>query len=143
MIALLAFLAGACSAEVSSSAEYATMLGNSTDDYIQEAQALSATFHSTVEDKIKVLAASGEGDVVVLATDVTMRETVQYLAVLEDAMTRYVEDLKSMPPPAAPSKPTDDSWQNRLEPRSLWTGGPWCLRETPIWPPIWRVGPLG
>jgi hypothetical protein len=99
VFALLSLLAGACSLGSLSTAEYAAVLGERTDDYIEESQNLSATFHSTVEDKIKVLAESGEGDVVALATDATRQETTQYLAVLEDAMTRYVEALMSMSPP--------------------------------------------
>ena len=98
---LLTVLASACSLGSQSSAEYAAALGESTDNYIDESQTLSATFHSTVEVEIKVLAESGESDVVALATDVTRRETVQYLAVLEDAMTRYVEALRSMSPPGS------------------------------------------
>lgn len=99
VLALLSVLAGACSLGSLSTAEYASMLGESTDEYIQESQVLSATFHSAVEDKITVLAESGEGDVVALATEVTKKETVQYLVVLEDAMTLYAETLTSMSPP--------------------------------------------
>jgi hypothetical protein len=96
---LVSLLASACSIGSLSSAEYASALGEATDEYIQESQDVSATFHSTVEDRIKVLAESGEGDVVALATDMTRRETVQYLAVLENAMSRYAEALTSMSPP--------------------------------------------
>jgi hypothetical protein len=99
VLALLSLVAAACSLGSLSSADYAAVLGEHTDDYIQESQNLSVAFHSTVEDEIKVLAESGEGDVVALATDVTRQETAQYLAVLEDAMTRYVEALGSMSPP--------------------------------------------
>ena len=98
---LLSLIATSCSLDSQSSAEYAAALGESTDDYIRESQNVSGAFHSTVEDKIKVLAESGEGDVVALATDVTRRETVQYLAVLEEEMTRYVEVLRSMSPPGS------------------------------------------
>jgi len=101
VFALLSLLATACSIGSLSTAEYAAVLGERTDEYIQESQDVSAAFHSTVEDRIKVLAESGEGDVVALATDMTRRETVQYLAVLEDAMTRYVDALRSMSPPGS------------------------------------------
>lgn len=96
---LLSLLASACSIGSLSTAEYASVLGERTDEYIQESQEVSETFHSTVEDRVKVLAESGEDDVVALATDMTRRETVQYLAVLEDAITRYVETLRSISPP--------------------------------------------
>lgn len=97
--ALLSVVAGACSPGSLSTAGYAEVLGERTDEYIVESQTVSATFQSTVEDKIKALAEAGEGDVVEMATDVTRGETVQYLALLEDAMTRYEEALKSMSPP--------------------------------------------
>lgn len=99
VFAMLPLLAGACSEGSLSPADYASVLGERTDDYVQESQSLSATFHSTVEDKITALAESGEGDVVALATAATRRETVQYLAVLEDAMIRYLEALGSISPP--------------------------------------------
>jgi hypothetical protein len=87
---------------------YADSLDVATDDYIGESQALSAAFHRTVEDQISELAAGGEGNLLALATGVTSRETVQYLALLEDAMTRYGEILDAMNPPSNLAKPHDD-----------------------------------
>jgi len=52
-----------------------------------------------VEDEIASLAAEGDGDVLARATNVTRRETVQYLALLEDAMLRYVSALELLRPP--------------------------------------------
>lgn len=89
-------------------AEYADAMDVATELYIAESQALSATFHGTVEDEIAELAETGEGDLLALATDVTTRETVQYLALLEDAMSRYSESLDTMGPPSTLSEVHDD-----------------------------------
>ena len=90
---LVAAVVVACAPGSLSVGEYAIQLEDGTDDYILESQALSATFQKTVEDEVVSLAESGEGDVLVLATAVTMRETAQYLAVLEDAMTALNDRL--------------------------------------------------
>lgn len=98
-LAFLALLASACGEPALTVQEYATAIEAGTDAYISEAQGLSLVFHQTVEDEIALLAAEGEGDLLVRATNVTKRETAQYLALLEDAMLRYVSALKLLRPP--------------------------------------------
>ncbi len=98
---ILALVLGACSGGALSISDYAVALDDATVAYTAESQALSATFHQTVEEEIAALAEAGEGDLMSLATGITSRETVQYLAFLEDAMRRYADALESMKPPAA------------------------------------------
>jgi hypothetical protein len=107
MVVLLGVIASSCAAPSLSAAEYAAALQEDTDSYILEAQRLSLSFQRTVEDEITVLAASGEEDVLSQATDVTSRETVQYLALLEDAMMRYQVALVALKAPSALVEPHD------------------------------------
>jgi hypothetical protein len=101
----LAIVLASCSGPSLTVAEYATELEDSTNDYILESQRVSATFHSTVEDEVTRIAEVGEGDLLALATDVTSRETVLYLALLEDAMMRYVAVIELIKPPSALEEP--------------------------------------
>lgn len=79
--------------------EYASALEDATDVYIAESQALSGTFHRTVEDEVARIVREGADDALSEATDITKREMVLYLVLLEDAMSRYVEHLSEIPPP--------------------------------------------
>jgi hypothetical protein len=89
-------------------AEYADALNAATDDYIGESQALSVAFQAAVEAEIAKLAEAGEGNLLALATGVTSRHMIQYLALLEDAMVRYREELDQMQPPEHLVAPHDD-----------------------------------
>lgn len=100
VIGLLAALVGACAQPSLSVAEYAASLEDGTESYISEAQELSGTFQKTVEDEIGALAEDGSGDLLLRATRLTSRETVQYLALLEDAMMRYRVSVESLSPPS-------------------------------------------
>ena len=95
----IAVVAAACGAPRLSVSEYAVVVEDATDAYIAESKALSGTFQESVEDEIASIAESGEGDLLELASKVTSRETVQYLALLEDAMARYLEVLNAVVPP--------------------------------------------
>lgn len=107
-VMLLAVVLGACSAPPMTIEEYADALNAATDEYIGESQALSVTFQTTVEDEIAKLAEAGEGNLLALATGVTSRHMVQYLALLEDAMARYGQELDEMRPPESLVGPHDD-----------------------------------
>jgi hypothetical protein len=105
IVGLLGVIVSSCGAPSLSTAEFAAVLQEETDDYILEAQRLSVSFQRTVEDEIALLAESGEGDVLSQATDVTSRETVQYLALLDDAMMRYQGALALLKAPSALVEP--------------------------------------
>ena len=100
MAAVLAVLVSACSEPSMSVSEYATALEDGTDAYIAESQVLSGAFQRTVENEIAQLSETGEGDLLSIATEITSRETVQYMSLLEDAMVRYGLSLEALEPPA-------------------------------------------
>ena len=79
--------------------EYASAIEEATDVYIAESQALSAAFHMTVEGEVARIVEEGSDDALGEATDITKREMVLYLVLLEDAMNRYVERLSAIQPP--------------------------------------------
>jgi hypothetical protein len=95
----LAVVLSACSDPALTFPEYASVIQEVTDTYIAEAQALSVTFHSTVEAEVTRIVEEGSDDARSEATDVTKREMVLYLALLEDAMGRYTERLAEIRPP--------------------------------------------
>jgi hypothetical protein len=99
LVALVAVVAVACGAPPLSIAEYSVVVEDATDVYIAESQTLSGTFQKSVEDEIASIAESGEGDLLERASEVTSRETVQYLALLEDAMVRYLKALTAVVSP--------------------------------------------
>jgi hypothetical protein len=105
--AVLAVLVSACSDSAMSASDYASALEVGTDAYIAESQVLSGAFQRTVEDEIAQLAETGKGDLLSIATEITSRETVQYMSLLEDAMMRYGSSLETIEPPAALSDPHD------------------------------------
>lgn len=105
LIAVTCLVATACGASALSVSEYVVVVEDATDAYIAESQALSATFQKSVETEIASIAESGEGELLDLATEVTSRETVQYLALLEDAMARYTEALTGVVSPDVLSEP--------------------------------------
>lgn len=105
---LLAVALGACTTPPMTIEEYAGALNAATEDYVGESQTLSVAFHRAVEDQVAELAEAGQGNLIALATGVTSREMIQYLALLEDAMARYGEELDEMHPPADLNGPHDD-----------------------------------
>jgi hypothetical protein len=105
LLATIAVVASACGAPALSIPEYIVVAEEATDAYIVESQTLSATFQKSVEDEIASIAESGEAELFELAGEVTSQETVQYLALLEDAMARYLEALTAVVPPDVLSDP--------------------------------------
>lgn len=99
MTVLLGAAISACAQPTLTTPEYAVAIEEATDAYIAESQTLSATFQGTVEDEVIRIVETGSDDPLTEATDMTRRETVLYLALLEDAMGRYVERLSAMHPP--------------------------------------------
>jgi hypothetical protein len=95
----LVVVLSACSDPAMTFPEYASAIQDVTDVYISEAQTLSVTFHGTVEAEVARIVEEGSDDARGEATDVTKREMVLYLALLEDAMGRYMERLAEVRPP--------------------------------------------
>jgi hypothetical protein len=108
LLLAVAIVGAACGSSALSTAEYSAAIEEATDVYIVEAQGLSTEFQRTVEEEVAALAASGEGDLLTQATDLTSQQTIQYLALLEDAMSRYSTVLGSIEPPPVLAEPHDD-----------------------------------
>lgn len=100
LMVLVSTVLSACAQPALTVAEYAAAMDEATDAYIAEAQSLSATFQGAVEDEVRRIVEKGSDDPLGEATDITRRETVLYLALLEDAMDRYVERLSEIDPPS-------------------------------------------
>ncbi len=89
----------ACSSQSLTVAEYAEAIEGATRDYISESQALSATFHKTVEDAVAHIVESGGDDPLIRATEVTVREMMLFFVLLEDAVARYLARLNAVEAP--------------------------------------------
>lgn len=83
-----ALLAVACS-PAPSLEEYIESMERHTDAYVDESQALSFEYQSAVEDGVRRIVAEGGTDPTGEALTLVTTETVQYLALLGDAMDRY------------------------------------------------------
>lgn len=95
----LAVALSACAAPGLTVPEYVSAIQKATDVYIAESQTLSVTFHRTVEDEVTRIVEDGSDDALGEATDITKREMVLFLALLGDAMGRYIERLSEIRPP--------------------------------------------
>ncbi|MFV1971561.1 MAG: hypothetical protein ACC683_11245 [Acidimicrobiia bacterium] len=96
---LVVMVLSACAESAPTVPEYAGAIEEVTDAYIAESQMLSATFQRTVEGEVARILGEGSDDALGEVTDVTKREMVLYLALLEDAMGRYVDGLSEIRPP--------------------------------------------
>jgi len=93
-----AALLGACGQQALTVTEYADQMDVAADVYVAESQALSQTFQDTVDVEVAAIIARGENDQVSEVVDLTKREIVLYLALLEDAMSRYEIVLSDIDP---------------------------------------------
>lgn len=82
---------------------YADAATAATDAYVSESQSLSYDYQSTLEDGVRAIASDGEPDPAGRAVELVTHETVAYLAVLSDAMNRYLHDLEELSPPSGVS----------------------------------------
>lgn len=99
VIAAFGIVVGACSGSALSPSAYAEAVERTTDDYIEQSQALSSAFQATVEQEVARIVETDVEDPVAAAIDLTKREMVSYLTLLEDAMGRYAEQLSEIAPP--------------------------------------------
>jgi len=91
---------GACGQQNLTVTEYADQMEMATDAYIAESQTLSQTFQDTVDVEVARIIERGSNDQINEVTDLTKREIVLYLALLEDAMSRYEIVLSDVDPPS-------------------------------------------
>jgi hypothetical protein len=88
MAVVAALLAGACS-PAPSLEDYIESMERHTNAYVDESQALSFEYQSAVEDGVRRIVAEGGADPTGEALTLVTTQTVQYLALLGDAMDRY------------------------------------------------------
>lgn len=98
-----AILAGALLVAGCSSAmtidEYAAELSGIAEAYVVESQNLSYDYQSAVEDGVREIVEAGQDGTEATAIELVRSETVQYLAMLSDAMGRYLARLEALSPP--------------------------------------------
>lgn len=100
---VLAVLAGALVGAGCSSAmpidEYASELSAIAENYVVESQDLSYDYQSSVEDGVRDIVEAGEDGAEAAVVELMRTETVQYMAMLSDAMGRFLERLDALNPP--------------------------------------------
>ncbi len=80
-------------------ADYADAAAETTAAYVAETQQLSYTYQQTVEREVQEIVASKADTAVQDATALVRTETVQYLALFDDAIVRYLAALDELTPP--------------------------------------------
>lgn len=91
----------ACAQSAMTVEVYAARIEAAGDSYIEEAQSLSAAYQSSVEDQVRAVVAeqdpaAAQDRVVEIAT----AATANYLALLSDAMARFIAEMEELRPPA-------------------------------------------
>ena len=99
-LAALTVVVSACSASSQSLDEYADELSTRTDSYVVESQNLSFDYQSEVEDGTRQVIEAGAEDPEAEVLTLFRQGTVEYLALLTDAMVRYRDSLEAMTPPS-------------------------------------------
>jgi hypothetical protein len=93
-------LAVGCSATPSLSVDdYADAAGGATEAYVAESQQLSLTYQKKVEREVAAIVEAGADNAVDEATALVRTETVMYLALLDDAISRYVAAMDALVAP--------------------------------------------
>jgi hypothetical protein len=88
-VAVITALVTAGCSQAPSLEDYIESMERHTDLYVDESQALSFEYQSAVEDGVRRIVAEGGADPTGEALTLVTTETVQYLALLGDAMDRY------------------------------------------------------
>ncbi len=98
-LAALALFAAACSQPTQSVEAYADAMEGVVDTYVAESQDLSTRYQASVEDDIKAMVQQRPSDPEAVAVEIASSATTNYLAVLADAMQRFIEGMESLRPP--------------------------------------------
>lgn len=101
VVALMAVSLSACSGVEPTLADFARQTSDAAEAYVEESQQLSSSYQRTVEIKVQDIVATGGDSKVEQATELVLTETVAYLAVLTDAMGRYVDEFTSVAVPSS------------------------------------------
>jgi hypothetical protein len=103
----MAVLVGACSASATLD-EYVPTAESLSQGYVEEAQALSFDYQSSVEDGVRDLVEAGAADPQGEAVELVIDETAAYLAMLIDTMGRYLEAFDALDIPSEVAEEHDD-----------------------------------
>lgn len=99
-VGAVALVGYACSSEPAMTIDtYADAAASATSAYVDESQQLSLTYQKLVEREVGKIVESGSDTAVADATTLVRTETVKYLALLDDAILRYVEAMDGLAPP--------------------------------------------
>lgn len=79
--------------------DYGPEVSGFAEAYVVESQNLSYDYQSSVEDGVRDIVDSGEDSAETAAVELVRTQTVQYLAMLSDAMGRYLALLEGLNPP--------------------------------------------
>ena len=99
---VLAVLAASCASTPPLSIEdYAAAAGEASAEYVAESQQLSVTYQDKVSKGVSAIVETGSDTAIDEATTLVRTETVMYLALLDDAILRYIAAMESLAPPAS------------------------------------------
>ena len=93
----LAGCAGTSSLTLNGYADQMTII---SELYVEESQSLSLRYQLDVERKVSELASRGGSAVITEAVILVSAETASYLALLDDAIDRYVVSMAALEPPS-------------------------------------------
>lgn len=99
LLAVAAFVASCGTAEQLTLDEYAVQAVAIADGYVQESQDVSFQYQRKVEQLVGEIAASGSSTAIEEAVEVMRTETASFLALIDDAMARYIEAFDALEPP--------------------------------------------
>lgn len=104
---VMSFAASACAATEVRVSDFADEMSSITGAYVDEATALSTSYQRQVEIKVADIVAN-EGDAALgPVTELMRSETVGFLAVLGDALDRYVTAMEEVEVPDTLADPMD------------------------------------
>lgn len=102
ILVVLALSAAACSGEAAMTVDdYAEAATAVSGDYVAESQELSFQYQLKVERRVEEIAESGSDAVLSEVVGVVRTETTTFLALLGDAIGRYLDVMEGLVPPDA------------------------------------------
>ena len=99
----LALVAASCSSGMSP-ADYASAMEAHVDAYVTESQDLSFDYQRGVIDEVRRVVAADGANPETEAAAIMRRGTIEYLALLSDAIDRYLAALRELSPPGSVSE---------------------------------------
>ncbi len=107
IIVAFAFAGTGCSSAMSTE-DYAAAMGKHVDAYVTESQNLSYDYQQGVIDEVTAAVSAGGEGAEAQAAEIMRRRTVAYLALLGDAIDRYLDSMDALSPPASVASEHDE-----------------------------------